>query len=609
MEDPWLWAETDSHSEGFHSEGDAETGNGESEVWHRLCALQHGLAEVERKISKHSSLQEARHQRCTRNRHRWVLQKNLQVSTRFRNCLPPGVALASPYCEDTPPPTKGSLPPRASAPRAPVSRGGARGPPRRAVVLSAEPQQPAFCLEEQVPLRDHHRDTPYRTTLRPQLPEPTTPVPPVESVASEHSEEQEVLQTEEEMLRELQLLSNSFQPESAQSSSTLGSHNDSQPNLKDVYLRDPNDPEYSLHLKGVERKLAHVDLPNKSAEEEEHSVQSGLSYLRAVLQDSQAARKSSASRGTTSMPLGGDARRPSVQSDLSHHRHAVFQDSQAAPTSSASRGTTSMPLGGDTRRPSVQNDTSSLGPPRSHRHAVFGPKELATLGASLDSAEGLPSKTVGQESSESVDVQQILKDLRDNESSHMAAEDVDSLEGLEDEESQPEESEEAEESEGVQDALVEMENGSLGGEPLELEKLPPQEVLVNIYDVVDSELQTLRKSEIHRLLRNAYTADPAMGCGSSSIKVMDFDDLSHKPTEENSTGEEAELDVTKQTTLRSWNMTAVPGVALPPNRAMHEKYVRKLERYLSDIEKVPQRLRSEVALKRLMAKELSKCQQ
>ena len=342
------------------------------------------------------------------------------------------------------------------------------------------------------------------------------------------------------MLRELQLLSNSFQPESAQSSSTLGSHNDSQPNLKDVYLRDPNDPEYSLHLKGVERKLAHVDLPNKSAEEEEHSVQSGLSYLRAVLQDSQAARKSSASRGTTSMPLGGDARRPSVQSDLSHHRHAVFQDSQAAPTSSASRGTTSMPLGGDTRRPSVQsdlshhrhavfqdsqaartssasrgttsmplggdarrpsvqsdlshhrhavfqdsqaaptssasrgttsmplggdtrrpsvqsdlshhrhavfqdsqaaptssasrgttsmplggdtrrpsvqNDTSSLGPPRSHRHAVFGPKELATLGASLDSAEGLPSKTVGQESSESVDVQQILKDLRDNESS------------------------------------------------------------------------------------------------------------------------------------------------------------------------------------------------
>ena len=384
------------------------------------------------------------------------------------------------------------------------------------------------------------------------------------------------------MLRELQLLSNSFQPESAQSSSTLGSHNDSQPNLKDVYLRDPNDPEYSLHLKGVERKLAHVDLPNKSAEEEEHSVQSGLSYLRAVLQDSQAARKSSASRGTTSMPLGGDTRRPSVQSDLSHHRHAVFQDSQAArtssasrgttsmplggdtrrpsvqsdlshhrhavfqdsqaartssasrgttsmplggdarrpsvqsdlshhrhavfqdsqaaptssasrgttsmplggdtrrpsvqsdlshhrhavfqdsqaartssasrgttsmpvggdarrpsvqsdlshhshavfqdsqaaPTSSASRGTTSMPLGGDTRRPSVRNDTSSLGPPRSHRHAVFGPKELATLGASLDSAEGLPSKTVGQESSESdVDVQQILKDLRDNESS------------------------------------------------------------------------------------------------------------------------------------------------------------------------------------------------
>jgi len=89
---------------------------------------------------------------------------------------------------------------------------------------------------------------------------------------------------------------------------------------------------------------------------------------------------------------------------------------------------------------------------------VFGPKELATLGASLDSAEGLPSKTVGQESSESdVDVQQILKDLRDNESSHVAAEDVDSLEGLEDEESEPEESEEAEESEGVQDALVEME--------------------------------------------------------------------------------------------------------------------------------------------------------
>lgn len=26
-QDPWLWAETDSHSEGFHSEGDAETGD------------------------------------------------------------------------------------------------------------------------------------------------------------------------------------------------------------------------------------------------------------------------------------------------------------------------------------------------------------------------------------------------------------------------------------------------------------------------------------------------------------------------------------------------------------------------------------------------------
>ncbi len=223
----------------------------------------------------------------------------------------------------------------------------------------------------------------------------------------------------QEMLRELQLLSNSFQPESAGSSSTdeLGSHNDSGPNLTDVYLRDPNDPEYSLHLKGLERKLVHMDLPDKSEEVEEHTVQSGLSYLRAVLQDSQAARKSSALRGTTSMPLGGDTRRPSVQSDLSHHRHAVFQDSQAAPTSSASRGTTSMPPGGDTRRPSVQNDTSSFTPPRSHRHAVFGPTDLATLGASLDSAEGFPSKT-GQESSESdVDVQQILKDLRDNESS------------------------------------------------------------------------------------------------------------------------------------------------------------------------------------------------
>lgn len=54
-------------------------------------------------------------------------------------------------------------------------------------------------------------------------------------------------------------------------------------------------------------------------------------------------------------------------------------------------------------------------------------------------------------------------------------------------------------------------NGSLGGEPLELEKLPPQEVLVNIYDVVDSELQTLRKSEIHRLLRNAYTGVEVYG--------------------------------------------------------------------------------------------------
>eukprot|EP00435_Cladocopium_sp_Y103_P026230 s1080_g6.t1 len=82
-------------------------------------------------------------------------------------------------------------------------------------------------------------------------------------------------------------------------------------------------------------------------------------------------------------------------------------------------------------------------------------------------------------------------------------------------------------------------NGSLGGEPLELEKLPPQEVLVNIYDVAGFlQLQSLRKSKIQELLKKAYAGAVArlgfvlpaanMGCGASTAKVMDFDPLSTK---------------------------------------------------------------------------------
>eukprot|EP00435_Cladocopium_sp_Y103_P073827 s48_g45.t1 len=100
-----------------------------------------------------------------------------------------------------------------------------------------------------------------------------------------------------------------------------------------------------------------------------------------------------------------------------------------------------------------------------------------------------------------------------------------------------------------------------------------------------------------------------MGCGASSAKVMHFDDLSVPKAivtaaprrlvvdfEAMETGEE----MTKQSTLRSWTMADLPGVPLPPNRAMHERHMRRLNRYLRIVERTPQVLCGDVAWRRIL---------
>ncbi|CAE7232082.1 Hibadh [Symbiodinium sp. CCMP2592] len=70
---------------------------GHQTFWDKLCALQHELSEVERKINRHTSLQKARRAGCTRNRHGWVILhqgRPTSVAKRFRRMLPPELASA-----------------------------------------------------------------------------------------------------------------------------------------------------------------------------------------------------------------------------------------------------------------------------------------------------------------------------------------------------------------------------------------------------------------------------------------------------------------------------------------------------------------------------------
>eukprot|EP00434_Breviolum_minutum_P020352 symbB.v1.2.017948.t1/scaffold1411.1/size120435/6 len=54
-------------------------------------------------------------------------------------------------------------------------------------------------------------------------------------------------------------------------------------------------------------------------------------------------------------------------------------------------------------------------------------------------------------------------------------------------------------------------------------------------------------------------------------------------------------------TLKSWTMQLLPGsIPLPPNRDMHERHQRKLDRYLHTVAKSVWRLQSEVCWKRYL---------
>eukprot|EP00435_Cladocopium_sp_Y103_P030590 s1080_g7.t1 len=459
LQDPWPWSmpETDSHSEGFQSEpeGPGETCV-EKGLWNRLCALQHGLAEVERKISKHSSLQEAqkkkaRQQRCTRNRHRWVLQQRRQVPTRFRTLLPPGVAVGPTSPEVTPAPIAGGIAHRAKARGARAKAGHRAARPRRvAQLLQQEVTQPAFCLEETVPREDvsRCRFPLSRPSTSPRLrvfpADDGNDVDSIHNIPGNDDDDDDVrgddqgVQKEEDMLRELQILSNSFQPDIDSSSSEKSpTSTERSPQLVDHYLQHPTDPAYSRNLSHLHERRS-TEIQNDDISLALQPVQSDVADValpEILVQDPQAQRPSTASKESKESKESAAASSGSGDSKASQDpqsspvqrppRHAVFQDP-------------------------VASDVSAL-PSRSHRHAVYGdPSSLGVSRDALASASAVP-----QESSESdADIQQILKE---NESSHVAFDDdVDSQEGVEGEESEESEDEESE-SEDVDDANLDKE--------------------------------------------------------------------------------------------------------------------------------------------------------
>ena len=220
-----------------------------------------------------------------------------------------------------------------------------------------------------------------------------------------------------DMLKELQMLSNSFHPDTASSSSEVTELSV----RRDSYLQHPTDPAYSRNLSNLKARNDTADsFQSDIQSDENHRVQSGshdTAYV--IVQDPQAQRTSFAS---------GDSHQVNGRP-----RHAVFQDPVVHVSSGHSRHTQSDEL-----------------PARSHRQAVYG--DVAAFGVSEAKST---EQTEGQSESDA-DVQQILRDLRDNESSHVAFDDdVDSLEGLEDSES--ESYEESEESSDADDVNVDME--------------------------------------------------------------------------------------------------------------------------------------------------------
>lgn len=263
------------------------------------------------------------------------------------------------------------------------------------------------------------------------------------------------------MLRELQALSNSFQPDtvSESSKSSLPSirpkdfeqETAASQRRKSYNLQHPSDPAYSLHVSQLYGRRTSIDSRNSETDERgsdqteaitkvhsEHSVQRDVQRevqsdpIEEIAEQRTSSKLSKVGDSTDST----DAQQVLPGDFPPRPRHAVFQDPVAALARlSASKGSA------EHKNAHQSDDTVVL---RSHRHAVFGD---ATLVSDAQEQEASASD-------EDSDVQQILKDLKDNASSHAAFEDVDSLEG-EDEESEEDswegEGEEDEESDDVDD--------------------------------------------------------------------------------------------------------------------------------------------------------------
>eukprot|EP00438_Fugacium_kawagutii_P014638 Skav204507 [mRNA] locus=scaffold527:269864:275110:+ [translate_table: standard] len=107
-----------------------------------------------------------------------------------------------------------------------------------------------------------------------------------------------------------------------------------------------------------------------------------------------------------------------------------------------------------------------------------------------------------------------------------------------------------------------------------------------------------------------------MGCGASTAKVMDFNDLKEGDSDRFTTFDyldDAEMtegdEVGRQSTLRSWTMTALPGVPLPPNRTLHQQHISKMEKFRTAVEATPLLFRCDVEWRRIVDAKLQKQQE
>eukprot|EP00438_Fugacium_kawagutii_P019372 Skav207912 [mRNA] locus=scaffold190:264965:265792:- [translate_table: standard] len=269
------------------------------------------------------------------------------------------------------------------------------------------------------------------------------------------------------MLRELQALSNSFQPDTVSESSKSSLPSTRQKDLeqpgetpastklrRNSYLQHPSDPAYSRNVSQLYDVRRSADSRNSETyTDERESEQTSEAIIKVhsehshnVQREVQSDPIEDAEQRTSSklskvrdLTDSTDAQKV-LPGDLPPRpRHAVFQDPVAALArlSSASKGSAAEPSAEHSNR---QSEDTKV---RSHRHAVFGDATLVS-DAQQESASDL----------EDADVQQILKDLKDNASSHAAFEDVDSLEGDEESEEdswEGEDEESDEESEDVDD--------------------------------------------------------------------------------------------------------------------------------------------------------------